>query len=238
MKNIVIIGASGAIGRALTKLLSTKYIDATIHAISRSRPNALPSNAMFHQVDYQDETSIEQVANDTSKDMPLDLVLVTNGILHNDEISPEKSLRDLSANQIKQVLQVNTIVPALLAKHFLPQLNKSNRSIFASISARVGSISDNRLGGWYAYRASKAALNMMIKTASIEIGRTNKQAIVVTLHPGTVDSPLSKPFQGNVPEDKLFTPDDAAQKLLSVLKTLKPEQTGKIFAWDGQEIEP
>lgn len=238
MKNIVIIGASGTIGSAMTKLLSKEYTCATIHAVSRSRPDALPSKAKFHQVDYQDEVTIEKVANDTSKDMPLDLVIITNGILHTRDISPEKSLRDLSAHQIQQVFQVNTIVPSMLAKHFLPKLNKDNRSILASISARVGSISDNRLGGWYAYRASKAALNMMIKTAAIEVSRSNKKAIVVTLHPGTVDSPLSKPFQGNVPEDKLFTPDDAVQKLLSVLKTLKPEQTGKIFAWDGQEIKP
>ena len=111
-------------------------------------------------------------------------------------------------------------------------------SIFAALSARVGSISDNQLGGWYAYRASKAALNMIIKTAAIEVRRRNPHAIVVGLHPGTVDSDLSKPFQGNVPEGKLFTPDFAAGKLLTVLEGLAPAQTGRCFGWDGEEILP
>lgn len=129
-------------------------------------------------------------------------------------------------------------MPALIAKHLLPKLNKDHPAIFAALSARVGSISDNQLGGWYAYRASKAALNMIIKNAAIEVGRRNRKAIVVGLHPGTVDSDLSKPFQGNVADGKLFTPEDSAQKLLEVLRSLGPEQTGKCFAWDGKEVLP
>ena len=126
----------------------------------------------------------------------------------------------------------------MVAKHFLPKLNKENRSIFAALSARVGSISDNQLGGWYAYRTSKAALNMVIKNAAIEIGRLNKKAIIVGLHPGTVDSNLSMPFQGNVPDGKLFTPEYSVQKLLQVLTNLTSEQSGKCFAWDGTEVKP
>ena len=126
----------------------------------------------------------------------------------------------------------------MIAKHFLPKLNRENLSIFAAISARVGSISDNYLGGWYAYRASKSALNMIIKNAAIEIGRRNKNAVIVGLHPGTVDSKLSKPFQGNIPHNKLFTPEYSAKKLLEVISTLKPWQSGKCWAWDGTEVDP
>jgi NAD(P)-dependent dehydrogenase (short-subunit alcohol dehydrogenase family) len=117
-------------------------------------------------------------------------------------------------------------------------LNKKKRSIFTALSARVGSISDNQLGGWYSYRASKSALNMILKNAAIETNRSNKKAIIVGLHPGTVESNLSDPFKKNVPEGKLFTPDYSAQKLLAVLSSLTIEQSGKCFAWDGKEIFP
>ena len=126
----------------------------------------------------------------------------------------------------------------MIAKYFLPKLNREKRSIFAALSARVGSISDNQLGGWYSYRASKAALNMVIKNIAIEISRFNKKAIIVGLHPGTVDSNLSKPFQVNVPYGKLFTPEFSTQKLVEVLRSLTSKQSGKCFAWDGQEILP
>jgi NAD(P)-dependent dehydrogenase (short-subunit alcohol dehydrogenase family) len=135
-------------------------------------------------------------------------------------------------------LHANTVVPALVAKYFLPKLSKTNRSVFAALSARVGSISDNRLGGWYAYRASKAALNMIIKTAAIEMQRVNKHAIVVGLHPGTVDSALSKPFQARVPEDRLFTPAYAADRLITVLGQLQPADTGQCWDWQGLPIQP
>jgi len=134
--------------------------------------------------------------------------------------------------------KINTFIPALMAKHFIPRLNLDRQSIFAALSARVGSISDNRLGGWYAYRASKTALNMIIKNAAIETARRNKKAIIVGLHPGTVDSSLSKPFQRNVPDEKLFAPMRSAQDLLKVLDDLNPEQSGRCFAWDGQEVKP
>jgi NAD(P)-dependent dehydrogenase (short-subunit alcohol dehydrogenase family) len=165
-------------------------------------------------------------------------VIVATGLLHDGELVPEKSLRDLSAEKFLRLFEVNTILPALVGKYFLPKLNRENKSIFAALSARVGSISDNQLGGWYAYRASKAALNMIIKNAAIEIGRQNKQAVIVGLHPGTVDSRLSKPFQSNVADGQLFTPAFSAQKLLEVLETLTQEKSGKCFAWDGQEITP
>ena len=163
--------------------------------------------------------------------------MVTTGVLHlGADIQPEKSLRDLSADKFHAIFAANTIFPALAAKHFLPLLHRDKRSVFAALSARVGSISDNRLGGWYAYRASKAALNMIIKNAAIEIERRHKQAIVVGLHPGTVDSDLSKPFQSNVQQNKLFTPAFSAASLLDVVDRLTLDDSGKCFAWNGQEI--
>jgi NAD(P)-dependent dehydrogenase (short-subunit alcohol dehydrogenase family) len=228
-QNIVIIGASGAIGSAFTQRLSEQYPNASLYAFCR--------NGKYH-IDYSSEDSIAAAAVYASKEKPLDLVIVAIGILHDDDIMPEKSLRELSAEKFHRIFEVNTITPALIAKHFLPKLNRNKPSIFAALSARVGSISDNRLGGWYAYRASKSALNMIIKNASIEIGRRNKHAIIVGIHPGTVDSNLSKPFQANVPAARLFTPKYSANKLLDVLENLTPEQTGKCFAWDGEEILP
>ena len=133
---------------------------------------------------------------------------------------------------------INTIGPALCAKYSASLLNKDSQSIYAVLSARVGSISDNRLGGWYGYRASKAALNMFLKTYSIELSRNNKSAIAVGLHPGTVDTSLSKPFQSRVPKEQLLTPECAAQYIVSVLENLKKTDSGAIFAWDGTKILP
>lgn len=229
-KNIAILGASGAIGSAFTTLLSQKHSNARMFAFSR--------NSATCKIDYSSEYSIAAAAEIAAKAKPLDLVIVANGILHDKDLIPEKSLRDLSVENFYRIFEANTFAPALIAKHFLPKLNKERLSIFAALSARVGSISDNQLGGWYAYRASKAALNMIIKSAAIEVGRRNKQAIIIGLHPGTVDSYLSRPFQGNVGEGKLFTAEYSAKKLLEVLENLRPEQTGKCFAWDGKEVLP
>ncbi len=236
--NIAIIGSSGAIGSAFTKQLAGLYPDATIYAFSRSSSGNLAKNAIHHKIDYNNEAIIEIAASFAAKKAPLDMVIVATGILHDGEMMPEKSLKDLSAEKFHSLFAANTIAPALIAKHFIPKLAKDRRVVFAVLSARVGSISDNQLGGWYAYRASKAALNMIIKNAAIETARQNKQAIVVGLHPGTVDSYLSKPFQGNVPNGKLFTPDFAVSNMLNVLELLTPEGSGKCFAWDGEEIQP
>ncbi len=228
-ENIAIIGASGAIGNAFKDLISKKYPNASMFAFSRNSD---------HRIDYHSEESISEAANIASAEKPLDLVIVAIGILHDEDLKPEKSLRDLSAEKFQRIFAVNTVAPALIAKYFLEKMNKNETSIFAALSARVGSISDNSMGGWYAYRSSKAALNMIIKNASIEIGRVNKKSIIVGIHPGTVDSHLSEPFQANVADGKLFTPEYSASKLLDVLENLTREQTGKCFAWDGLEIYP
>lgn len=229
LKNIALIGASGAIGSAFMKILSRMYPQANLYPFSRFG---------HYSIDYKNENSIAEAASLASKDGLLDLVIVCNGMLHDGDIMPEKSLKDLSMDKFHRLFDVNTVVPALIAKHFLPKLQQDKKSIFAVLSARVGSISDNQLGGWYAYRASKAALNMIIKNAAIEIARRNKQAIIVGLHPGTVDSNLSRPFQKSIPSEKLFTPYESVERLLNVLESLKPSQSGNCFAWDGQEILP
>ena len=190
------------------------------------------------KINWEDEHSIQTASETASAHGLLDLVIVATGMLHDHPIMPEKSLGHISSSALQQLFKVNSLTPAIIAKHFLPKLNNKKTSCFAALSARVGSISDNRLGGWYAYRMSKAALNMLIKTASIEIQRRNKHAIIIGLHPGTVDSPLSKPFQTHVPAQKLFDADFSVACLLKVIMDLEPKHTGKCFAWDGQEIHP
>lgn len=234
--HIAVIGSSGAIGSAFVRQLALAHPNGVIHAFSREPTQYVQENIRGYRIDYTDEASIAEAASCAAQQGPLDLVLVASGILHDNGMMPEKSLRDLSAEKFHHLFAVNTVLPALIAKHFLPKLAKNRRVVFAALSARVGSITDNQLGGWYAYRTSKAALNMIIKTASIEMARRNKQAIIVSLHPGTVDSGLSKPFQANVPEGKLFTPDYSAGKLLAVVDKLTTEDSGKHFAWDGQPI--
>ncbi|WP_063339166.1 MULTISPECIES: SDR family NAD(P)-dependent oxidoreductase [unclassified Marinomonas] len=242
IKKVVILGCSGAIGNALVETLISRFPEASVYGFSRTSHSHSFSEKLDRyqeaRIDYEDEESIAKCAALAAETGPLDLVIVATGILHQGGLMPEKSLRDLSAEKMMALYQANCITPTLLAKHFIPQLSKKSASVFAALSARVGSISDNALGGWYAYRASKSALNMVIKNAGIETARRNKSAIIVGLHPGTVDSDLSKPFQANVPAGKLFRPLDSANYLLETLLELTPSQTGKCFAWDGQEIAP
>jgi NAD(P)-dependent dehydrogenase (short-subunit alcohol dehydrogenase family) len=165
-------------------------------------------------------------------------VFVATGLLHRDDaVQPEKAMRALSASAMSEVFAVNAVGPALLAKHFLPTLRKNGKTVFAVLSARVGSISDNRLGGWASYRASKAALNMVIKTLSIEQARRRPESVVVSLHPGTVDTALSKPFSASVSENSLFTPQHSVACLFKVIDGLDVADSGGFFAWDGTPIE-
>ncbi len=215
----VVIGAGGGIGAALVEALAEEENDVV--ALTRA------------DLDLTDEATIASAAAKVAK---ADLVVVATGLLHDAEHGPEKALRDLDPVWLARQYAVNAIGPALVAKHFLPILPRTGRSVFAALSARVGSISDNRLGGWYGYRASKAALNQLIRTLAVEDKRRNDRGIVVALHPGTVDTRLSKPFQQSGRD--LFQPDRAAVQLLDVLDALKPADSGKLFAWDGAEIAP
>lgn len=237
-QNIVVIGGSGAIGAALIIRLSETYPAANIHVFSRLPLVKGAKNIHSYVMDYSEEQSIIEATTLASSHGSFDMVFIATGLLHDGSTFPEKSLKDISVENLNKLFMVNTVLPALIAKHFLPHLTKRRRAVFAALSARVGSISDNNLGGWYAYRASKAALNMIIKTAAIEIGRTHKHAVVVGLHPGTVDSHLSKPFQSNLVKGSLLTAETSAQHLLTVLNALTPCQTGRCFAWDGKEIDP
>ncbi|MEP3197415.1 MAG: SDR family NAD(P)-dependent oxidoreductase [Lentilitoribacter sp.] len=236
-KNVTIIGASGGIGNALIEQLSHSAKIENILACGRSEIAFNVPNIEYQTIDLTNEATIELAAQRASEIGPQDLVFVATGFLHNKDVKPEKAIRDLSIEGFERNFAINTIGPALVAKHFLPVMRKNDRSVFACLSARVGSISDNGLGGWYAYRASKAALNMVLKNLSIEAHRRYKQMIILGLHPGTVDSSLSEPFQGNVSKEKLFTPQYSAERLLSVIENATIENTGDIIAWDGERIE-
>ena len=237
-KRCVVFGASGGIGSAfVSHLLKDDNVDR-VYGFSRSSSSGASSERLIEErFDYIDPMSIEQAADLVQHEGPVDLVIVATGLLHADDgFGPEKSLRQLDSDQLARAYLVNAIGPMLVAKSFLPLLHKEERSVFAALSARVGSISDNRIGGWYGYRAAKAGLNQMLRTASIEHARRWPQSVVVGLHPGTVDSSLSRPFQKNVAPGKLFTATDAAADMLNVLMGLSPSDTGKVFAYDGSEV--
>lgn len=232
----VVIGASGGLGHALTRALRADARFATVHALSRSSTGA--GDDVNGSIDITDEATVVAAAETVAAHGPLDLVIVASGILHDGEcVQPEKRMRDLDPAVMRRVYEVNTTGPVIVAKHFLPLLRRDRKTVFAALSARVGSISDNRLGGWASYRASKAALNMFLKTLAIEHARSRPESAVIALHPGTVDTALSKPFQGKVPDDKLFTPEFAAERLLGVLDRVTSADTGGFFAWDGSRIE-
>jgi NAD(P)-dependent dehydrogenase (short-subunit alcohol dehydrogenase family) len=233
---VIIIGASGGIGAGFIDHLIDSDQVSQVYALSRqgiAHPSPKVANLTF---DFTDEDSLVAAAEALRELDPFDLIIVATGLLQGEGITPEKSIRDLSFKGFETSFMVNTIGPAMTAKYFLPLLNRNRKSVFAALSARVGSISDNRIGGWYAYRASKAALNMVLKTLSIEYGRRFKEAIFIGLHPGTVDTNLSKPFQKNVPEGKLFTPEFSTEKLLAVIDQVTPEDTGSLFDWAGEKI--
>ena len=189
-------------------------------------------------IDITDESSIEsaatQVAERLHQGSILRLVIDATGFLHGRGFEPEKSLRQIDAAHMAHAFAINAIGPALLMKHFLPLLPRSGRSVFATLSAKVGSIGDNHLGGWYSYRASKAALNQLVRTAAIELSRRQPQAICVTLHPGTVATPLSLPFAKSGLQ--VQAPDLAAQRLLAVIDALTAEDSGGFFNHQGERL--
>lgn len=236
-RRVVVVGAGGSIGSTFVKQLAQQEPVEVVYALSRQEQSFESNKIKPQVVDIHDESSLAHVADMIGEQGAIDTVIVGVGMLHDEDAGPEKSLKDLSADNCHKLFAVNTIAPALIAKHFVPLLPRKEPSVWAALSARVGSISDNRLGGWYAYRMSKAALNMFIKTMSIEVSRSRRHAAVVGLHPGTVDSRLSQPFQARVPEGKLFSPEYSVSQLLNVVQGLKPEDSGTIFAWDGQAIE-
>jgi NAD(P)-dependent dehydrogenase (short-subunit alcohol dehydrogenase family) len=212
----LIIGATGGIGAALADAL-----DATGATVTRLSRRSDPP------VDLTDEPSISAAATALA-DQCFDLLILAAG--------PEKSWRQLDAATLTDSFAVNAIGPMLVARHFLELMAPT--ATLAFLSARVGSISDNRLGGWYGYRASKAALNQFVRTLSIELARTRPDMTAVALHPGTVDTALSAPFQRNVPSGQLFTPAISAAHLLAVIAALSPADSGRLIDWAGEPIAP
>ena len=235
--NVVVVGATGGIGAALVDALDQDPSVERIFAFSRSGQSQTSHKIVRGVIDYDKEETILTAAQRVATWGFCHLVVVATGYLHDgDGVGPEKSFRSLTNDGLLDNFQINTIGPALVARHFMPLLVRDSKAVFAALSARVGSISDNQLGGWYGYRSSKAALNMIIKTLAIELGRNRPQTICVGLHPGTVDTALSKPFQSGVEADRLFTPGQSVDKLLAVVDQLAPQHTGHTFAWDGTPI--
>ncbi|GLO02310.1 MAG: SDR family NAD(P)-dependent oxidoreductase [Pseudomonas putida] len=243
--HVLICGASRGIGLALCAALLARDDVSRVWAVSRHARTAdgLLALAQAHgervvllDYDARDEQALAALASEVGLACPhLHLVISTLGILQQEGTKAEKSLAQLDLTSLQASFATNAFAPILLLKHLLPLL-RSQPATFAALSARVGSIGDNRLGGWYSYRASKAALNQLLHTASIELKRLNPNATVLALHPGTTDTELSRPFQGNVPEGKLFEPPFAARCVIEQVGRLGPSESGSFWGWDGERI--
>ena len=249
LKNALIMGASSGIGYAMAERLVADPVVETLVLCSRRARSSAPLLALQSQlaaagkqcllldVDITDETSLSAMTDHLKKDaQAIDLIVNTAGLLHSKDVAPEKALEQMSLASMQRVFAVNAFGPILLAQALMPWLKARRQVVFASLSARVGSIADNRLGGWYSYRASKAAQNQLLKTLAIELARRNPEAVVLALHPGTTDTDLSRPFQANVAQEKLFTPAFVAEHLLKQMMQVTAEDTGSFIAWDGQRI--
>lgn len=242
--HILVIGANGGIAKELIKQYCQNQHDVTVHSVSRSEVTHTYAN-QFHTVFNTgvEAEIIKFLQKTTQNGIRFDKVICTTGVLHRmstDEnqssLKPEKRLEDIQQSSLAEYFAVNTILPALWLKHLVKSVNK-NRACLVFFSARVGSISENGLGGWYGYRASKAALNMIVKTASIEYKRRSANSVLACYHPGTVDTELSKPFQANVKPGKLFTAQYTAERLIAHIEKLDCEQSPYYFDWDGQNIQ-
>jgi NAD(P)-dependent dehydrogenase (short-subunit alcohol dehydrogenase family) len=226
INRMLIIGANGTIGSALVRHLNkasqVSQLTRKIELYTVSRENCDYTEDSFKK----NSVRLKQAGSFSS-------IIICIGSLHNQIVAPEKRLSQLSEEVLQEYFRINTILPSLCIKHFAHLLDKTQPSQMVALSAMVGSIEDNQLGGWYGYRSSKTALNMMFKTASIEVARTNKMACLATIHPGTTQGPLSKPFASGVSKDKYYTPDQSAERIYNLTLGLKAEQTGSFFNWDG-----
>lgn len=247
----LVVGATGGIGLAMSQQLAGNPQVARLFVVARAATRNAALAALVAQsdgrvvaldCDIRDETALAALAEAIARMVPcLHLVINTAGVLHDSTdahaLRPEKSLTQVTAASLQASFAINAFAPILLAKALLPLLRHAAPVVYASLSARVGSIGDNRIGGWYSYRAAKAAQNQLLKTLAIELARLNRQSIVLVLHPGTTDSGLSKPFQANVSAEKLFSPAFAAAALLQVIAARRPADSGNFYAWDGQSID-
>ena len=235
--NILIIGASGEIAQAIITCLMKQDKPVSVTGVSRSHNN-LQFNHYHHRViPHYNEQSINSVCQHITE-QSLDLVICTLGMLHNDisGIHPERKIEEINADQLQHYFYSNSIAPSLWLKHLVNKMRRNADTHIVFCSARVGSISDNGLGGWYGYRASKAALNMLVKTAQVEYQRRVKGCALWLYHPGTVDTPLSKPFQRNVKKDKLFSPEFTARQLIAILESPPDTPPPHYIDWNHQPI--
>jgi NAD(P)-dependent dehydrogenase (short-subunit alcohol dehydrogenase family) len=244
--NALIVGASGGIGFGLVQKLLQDDRVVKIYATYRQPESASellalerehPEQLVCLPLEITDEAQIAECRDRIQSQVnKLHLLINCVGILHEGDLQPEKSLRQINPDHLMRYFQINSMGAVLLAKHLSPLLAHSERNVFATISAKIGSIGDNQLGGWYGYRASKAALNMLMRTVALEYRRKSPNTIVVMLHPGTTDTRLSKPFQRNVPPEKLFPVDRTVAQLLAVIENLESKDSGEFFAWDGSRL--
>ncbi len=222
--NAVVVGSTGGLGSAFADLLERDPGCGQVFRFSRSSS---------HPLDLEDEASIERAAASLADQGEIHLIIDATGILHDAAMRPEKTFSQIDPEAVARAFAINATGPLLLLKHFHHLLPRTGRGVFATVSARVGSIADNRLGGWYGYRASKAALNMFLRTAAIEIARKRPDAVCLALHPGTVKTRLSDPFAG---DRERFEAKQSAQMLLEVINRAAPAAGGAFLAYDGSEI--
>ncbi len=244
--NALVLGATQGIGFGFVRRLLQEPDIATVFATYRTLAaaetlltlaQAHPNRLICFEVDVTQESQIIAMLKTIRGHVPkLHWVINCIGVLHEGAMQPEKNLRQIDSEQLLHYFQINSIGAVLVAKHLLPLLKHGDRSVFASISAKVGSIGDNGLGGWYGYRASKAALNMLMKNVAIEYSRKSPQTIVALLHPGTTNTRLSEPFQRNVPPEKLFSIERTVEQLWQILQKLEPKDSGHFFSWDGSQL--
>ena len=230
---LALVVGPGGIGSAVAAELERTCPDLKVLTAGRHGP---PASSL--QLDIENDTDLNQLSSSLrAEGLPLRLVFNCTGRLHGPELQPEKRLQQVERSPLEQLFGINAIAPILLAKAIEPLLLRDQPFHFASLSARVGSIGDNRTGGWYGYRAAKAAQNQLLRSLSIEWARRWPMATVSLLHPGTTDTNLSRPFQSFVAPDKLFSPERAARQLVEVLLEQTPDQSGAFLAWDGQSID-
>ena len=231
--DVVIVGSSGGIGKALIEHLLNNDAVASIQGFCRSSCPIEHEKLTNHHIDVVDESSIIDAKSHLK---PFDLLIIATGMLHQENVKPEKRVQDLNSDTLQAYFAINTIGPMLVAKHFHDHMKHENKSVIAFLSAKVGSIEDNALGGWYGYRSSKAALNMSMHNLSIEVQRFHPNSIVVGLHPGTVATNLSEPFSKNLDHSHIFSTDDAAEKLLTVINGLDQQHSGSVISHDGSVL--
>lgn len=244
-KNILIIGGGHGIGLALIKTILEQWPKTEVNATYRIETDAVgllnlkesyPQNLKIFMLDPTNESSMSDFSIDIlSGSQEFDLIINCVGLLHDKKHSPEKSVRTFDPDIFMDVIRVNTVVTPLIAKYFEKFLKKGSVTALVTLSAKLGSIGDNNLGGWHSYRASKAALNMLVKNISIEFARKRNNCIVLALDPGTTDTNLSRPFSYNT-SLKIHTPEDTSKNILNVINESKLSDTGSFFSWDGAKI--